>query len=228
MGFEPEGSAANSPPFTENGTPQYLKWAENLKYLLDDGDGVKLFRSFLESENCVYLLDFWFACRGLKMVSPSAESKIYNLVKLIYRKYIRGDQLNLRGDIKEAIARKVVSKDGINQGVFDDAQVEIENLMRRNTYPLFLKSDLYVQYIQTGGESPKTTNSSGANSARPLLGPLPTLHEDSELQPEDCVKVQASAVTPPALSLTARNLMTTRFTRYVQDTSGRVPETNAG
>jgi axin 1 len=53
--------------------------------------------------------------------------------------------------------------------------------MRKNTYPLFLKSDLFVQYIQKGGESPKSTSTSGSNSVRPTSGPLPTLLEDQEL-----------------------------------------------
>lgn len=53
--YEPaEGSASTSPPLVE--TPPYLRWAENLHYLLTDPDGVDLFEKFLEQENCSHLL----------------------------------------------------------------------------------------------------------------------------------------------------------------------------
>ena len=49
-----EGSASTSPPLAE--TPPYLRWAENLHYLLADPDGVALFEKYLEQENCSHLL----------------------------------------------------------------------------------------------------------------------------------------------------------------------------
>ena len=53
--YEPaEGSASTSPPLVE--TPPYLRWAENLHYLLTDPDGVELFEKYLEQENCSHLL----------------------------------------------------------------------------------------------------------------------------------------------------------------------------
>ena len=207
LGFEPEGSAANSPPFTENSTPPYLKWAENLNFLLEDSDGVKLFRQFLEQEQCSSMLEFLFACKGLKMLLPSEEKKIENLAKLIYRKYIKGERLSLKAEIRKDIADKLARKEGLNQNIFDEAQTDIENSIRNDTYPLFLKSDLYLQYVQNGGDSPKTSNtSSGSNSARPLSGPLPTLHEGEELKQEDFVK-------PQTLTLTRTSLLATSVSR---------------
>ena len=89
LGFEPEGSAecGNTPPFTEtrDGTPPYSKWAESLRHLLEDSEGVKLFKKFLDTENCSNTLDFWFACQGIKLVSPSDTVKVSNLVRLIYK-----------------------------------------------------------------------------------------------------------------------------------------------
>ena len=49
-----EGSASTSPPLAE--TPPYLRWAENLHFLLADPDGVELFEKFLDQENCSHLL----------------------------------------------------------------------------------------------------------------------------------------------------------------------------
>lgn len=55
--------------------------------------------------------------------------------------------------------------------------------MEENTYPLFLKSDLYLEYTRTGGESPKPNPSDQSPSsglAKPPPGYLPTLAEDVE------------------------------------------------
>lgn len=55
--------------------------------------------------------------------------------------------------------------------------------MEENTYPLFLKSDLYLEYTRTGGESPKpnpSDQSPSSGPAKPVPGYLPTLAEDEE------------------------------------------------
>jgi axin 1 len=188
LGFEPEGSAANSPPFTENSTPSYLKWAESLTYLLADRDGVQLFRTFLEQEGLgTYSVEFWFACQGLKKKASEEGTEliqIQNVIRVIHKKYVKSDKLPcVHAETKRIIHDKIQRRTDLTAEIFDAAQGEVEEDMRNNTYPLFLKSDLYVQYVQKGGESPKTSNSSsGSNSARPLSGPLPTLMEDEVLQ----------------------------------------------
>ena len=217
LGFEPEGSAANSPPFTENSTPQYLKWAENLNLLLEDSDGVKLFKEFLDQEHCSNTLDFWFACRGLKMVSAKDDMKITAIVKLIYKKFFKTDQLHFKPDTKRIIIDRINRKE-YSQSIFDNAQKEIEDLMQSETYPLFLKSDLYVQYIQAGGDSPKTSNtSSGSNSVRPVSGPLPPLQENSilrneDLQTDDSLN-RSQLNSSNTFTLTAESLLATLNTR---------------
>uniref|UniRef100_A0A663N3D9 RGS domain-containing protein n=1 Tax=Athene cunicularia TaxID=194338 RepID=A0A663N3D9_ATHCN len=68
LGYEPEGSASPTPP--------YLKWAESLHSLLDDQDGINLFRTFLKQEDCADLLDFWFACSGFRKLEPCLYLKV--------------------------------------------------------------------------------------------------------------------------------------------------------
>ncbi|KAK3610677.1 hypothetical protein CHS0354_028064 [Potamilus streckersoni] len=204
LGFEPEGSAANSPPFTENSTPPYLKWAENLNFLLDDRDGVQLFRKFLEDEGIgSSSVDFWFACQGLKKKHVD-DSQIQNVIRVINKKYIKSDKLPfLTEESKHEIFDKIQRKNELDQSIFDMAQGEVEHEMRNNTYPLFLKSDLYVQYVQKGGESPKSSNtSSGSNSARPLS--LPTLPEDQELEITNISYISDLGPPPVKLCSTGR------------------------
>lgn len=205
LGFEPEGSAANSPPFTENSTPPYLKWAESLYTLLDDRDGVQLFRTFLVQEGIgTSALDFWYACRGLKM--KVEDGKAQQVIKVIHKKFIKSEKLPyLDAETKRDILLKINSEwnSDWNLTIFNDAQAQVEEFMKKDTYPLFLKSDLYVQYVSNQGESPKSSNSSsGSNSARPLSsGPLPTLKEDQELQQDDLVALYIDMGPPPIKSV---------------------------
>lgn len=218
LGFEPEGSADGSPGFVETGTPAYLRWAESLKYLLEDGEGVKLFRQFLvdQEHGAANALDFWFACSGLKLVSGSDRVTVTSLVRLIYKKYVKGDRLRLRPEAKRQIVDRL-RRDDVDQAIFDAAQAEVEGAIRNETYPLFLKSDTYLHYVQLGGESPKAShNSSGSDRVSHSLI-LPTVHEERELQSADIGDtsrllpvLQDSYVTP---SLTECLLLSTRKER---------------
>ncbi|XP_069762963.1 axin-1 isoform X2 [Narcine bancroftii] len=179
LGYEPEGSASPTPP--------YLKWAESLHSLLDDQDGINLFRTFLKQEECPDLLDFWFACSGFRKLEPndSNEEKRLKLAKAIYKKYILDNNCIVSRQIKLAtkcFIKDCVMKQQIDPAMFDQAQTEIQTMMEENTYPLFLKSDIYLEYTRTGGESPKlfSDQSSGSGTGKALLGYLPTLNEDEE------------------------------------------------
>nr|AKJ32472.1 axin [Pinctada fucata] len=192
LGFEPEGSDSNSPPFHENGTPPYMKWAENLSCLLEDRDGVALFKAFLTQEGIgTNSVDFYFLINGIKQKVDN-ETK---LIRLAYKKYVKSDKLPcISEETKRVIAEKM-KKQMMDKTIFDSAQIEVEKYMENDEYPLFIKSDLYVQYIQKGGESPKSSNSSsGTNSARPMSMPLPTLPEDQELAE---ISVSSSLCGPP-------------------------------
>ncbi|KAM9313937.1 axin-1-like isoform 2-T2 [Pholidichthys leucotaenia] len=175
LGYEPEGSASPTPP--------YLKWAESLHSLLDDQDGIQLFRDFLCQEGCADLLDFWFACSGFRKTSQEKRAK---LAKAIYRKYIVDGSGIVSRQIKAAtksFIRDCVGKPHPDPAMFEQAKTEIQAMMEENTYPLFLKSDLYLEYTRMGGESPKPNPSDQSPSSGPSKvapGYLPTLAEDEE------------------------------------------------
>ncbi|KAM3623615.1 uncharacterized protein V6R79_013278 [Siganus canaliculatus] len=175
LGYEPEGSASPTPP--------YLKWAESLHSLLDDQEGIQLFRNFLCQEGCADLLDFWFACSGFRKTSQEKRAK---LAKAIYRKYIVDGSGIVSRQIKAAtksFIRDCVGRPHPDPAMFEQAQIEIQGMMEENTYPLFLKSDLYLEYTRTGGESPKPNPSDlspSSGPSKPGPGYLPTLAEDEE------------------------------------------------
>nr|DBA19238.1 TPA: hypothetical protein GDO54_015102 [Pyxicephalus adspersus] len=186
LGYEPEGSASPTPP--------YLKWAESLHSLLDDQDGINLFRTFLQQENCGDLLDFWFACSGFRKLEPS-DSKVekrLKLAKAIYKKYILDNNAIVSRQIKPAtksFIKDCVLRQQIEPDMFDQAQMEIQSMMEDNTYPVFLKSDIYLEYTTLGGESPKicSDHSSGSGTGKGPAGYLPTLNEDEEWKCDQAV-----------------------------------------
>lgn len=171
LGYEPEGSASPTPP--------YLKWAESLHSLLDDQDGIHLFRTFLRREDRADMLDFWFACSGFRKLDPreGGEEKKVKLAKAIYKKYILDNNGIVSRQIKAAtksFIKDCVLRLHVDPAMFEQAQTEIQTLMEGNSYPLFLKSDVYLDYTRAGGESPKP------HAGKDLLGCLPALNEYGE------------------------------------------------
>merc|ERR1719369_2263527 len=169
-GFEPEGSADVTPPFSEsnsaNSTPAYMKWAENLHNLLSDPDGVELYKTYLKTENVGELLDFWFACEGLKRLPADQNEKIFQLIKVINRKFLRSKMVPIVEDTRKIIQDKIGGKSQIDQHIFDSAQIEVEERMTRTTYRNFLASEMYLNYIQSmqTGESDFSAKCSGSHS----------------------------------------------------------------
>ncbi|TNN68043.1 Axin-1 [Liparis tanakae] len=179
LGYEPEGSASPTPP--------YVKWAESLHSLLDDQEGIHLFRMFLRQEACGDVLDFWFACSGFRKLEAAEgnEEKKVKLAKAIYKKYILDNSGIVSRQIKPAtksFIRDCVAKLHVDPAMFDQAQTEIQAAMEENTYPVFLKSDIYLEYTRTGGESPKphSDHSSASGNGKGPASYLPTLMEDEE------------------------------------------------
>ncbi|XP_019337907.1 axin-1 isoform X2 [Alligator mississippiensis] len=208
LGYEPEGSASPTPP--------YLKWAESLHSLLDDQDGINLFRTFLKQEDCADLLDFWFACSGFRKLEPciSNEEKRLKLAKAIYKKYILDNNGIVSRQIKPAtksFIKDCVMKLQIDPDMFDQAQTEIQGMIEDNTYPLFLKSDIYLEYTRTGGESPKiySDQSSGSGTGKGLPGYLPTLNEDEEWKCDQDTEEETSRDSAPSSRLTQKLLLET-------------------
>nr|CAD7441682.1 unnamed protein product [Timema bartmani] len=231
LGFEPEGrcgdgegSGGGSTVFVEvpGGSPPYVRWARNLHSLLEDPDGVELFRRYLEQEGKPHAdtLNFWFACEGLK--KQQDPDKITQLIRVIFRSFFLKAQLAISEPLRREVNRRIKEggRDlGLAGDVFDAVQVEVENLINDTTYPNFLKSDLYLQHVNdaagssSGTSSEGTTSSGGSSSggrgAGPPGGVLPTLHEDAEL-------VTTAATGDSALPLTRDMLMVTQKRRALE------------
>ncbi|KAE8283165.1 Axin-2 Axis inhibition protein 2 [Larimichthys crocea] len=170
---EPEGSASPDSPLS--------RWTKSLHSLLGDQDGAHLFRTFLEREKCVDTLDFWFACNGFRQMDLK-DTKTQRVAKAIYKRYIENNSIvakQLKPATKTFI-RDNIKKQHIDSAMFDQAQTEIQTNMEENAYQMFLTSDIYLEYVRTGGENPNHVNSSSLGDLKVVCGYLPTLNEEEE------------------------------------------------
>lgn len=233
LGFEPEGSVDEKLEFTESNSPAYSKWAESLDYLLEDADGVSLFKKYLTQENCVNLFEFYFAWKYLQDLEASPNSKdLGALVKTMNKVFIKGDKSEKKltlvtKETKDSIAGQVSAKQ-YSKAMFDSVKDQVVDILKHQFYIPFLKSAIYLQYIQSIEESPKdSANSSGSASARPLSTVLQTVHEDSELDLRHVSSVTDNMASSdePVLTLTVKNM---KMTERLRQESKIKPEDQAG
>ncbi|XP_005992223.1 axin-2 [Latimeria chalumnae] len=170
---EPEGSASPDSPLA--------RWTKSLHFLLGDQDGAHLFRTFLDREKCVDTLDFWFACNGFRQMDLK-DTKTLRVAKAIYKRFIENNSIvskQLKPATKTYI-RDSIKKQQIDSAMFDQAQTEIQTMMEENSYQMFLTSDIYLEYVRSGGENTAYTNGNGLGSLKVVCGYLPTLNEEEE------------------------------------------------
>lgn len=73
-----------NPESSKSSQPSYLNWARSFDFLLEDPDGVQLFKEYVEEDSPFYNdhLTFYFACEGLKLENDL--EKVKRLIKAIY------------------------------------------------------------------------------------------------------------------------------------------------
>lgn len=191
-------------------SPSCLKWARTLSSLLEDRDGVELFKKYVESEGGIHSdrLKFYFACEGLKQQNDP--DKMKQIIGAIYR-FLRKSELQVPEDIKRAVKAGLKDEIILTPDLYDQMQQDIERIINDTTYPNFLQSEMYLQHVrdvqsalernsQLGFQfqqphaivaAAAAANSSTSSSASVISdnstkylsrsSTLPTLHEESEL-----------------------------------------------
>ncbi|XP_073524734.1 axin-2 isoform X2 [Phyllobates terribilis] len=199
---EPEGSASPDSPL--------VRWTKSLHALLEDQDGAHLFRTFLEREKCVDTLDFWFACNGFRQMDLR-DNKTLRVAKAIYKRYIENPSMvakQLKLSTKTFI-RDCIKRQQIGSTMFDRAQAEIQSLMEDHAYQMFLTSDIFLEYIRTGGENAAYFHTMVPGSLKLVTGYMPTLNEEEEL---NCVDLKAKG-SPAVVGLSSQSLRATASSR---------------
>ncbi|XP_015999169.2 axin-2 isoform X2 [Rousettus aegyptiacus] len=202
---EPEGRASPDSPLT--------RWTKSLHSLLGDQDGAYLFRTFLEREKCVDTLDFWFACNGFRQMNLK-DTKTLRVAKAIYKRYIENNSIvskQLKPATKTYI-RDGIKKQQIDSIMFDQAQTEIQSVMEENAYQMFLTSDIYLEYVRSGGENTAYMSNGGLGSLKVVCGYLPTLNEEEEWT---CADFKCK-LSPTVVGLSSKTLRATANVRSTE------------
>ncbi|XP_074764340.1 regulator of G-protein signaling 18 isoform X2 [Athene noctua] len=132
-----------------------MKWSESFDKLLSEKAGLDAFTKFLKTEFSEENIEFWIACEDYKKNKTAHE--LLPKAKIIYETFIQKDapkEVNLDFQTKEVtsqnIAQPVIT-------TFDAAQNTVYRLMEQDSYPRFLRSDLYLNLVK------------GRNPSRPTL-----------------------------------------------------------
>ncbi|XP_067942773.1 regulator of G-protein signaling 7-like [Watersipora subatra] len=124
----------------------YKRWEFSVLDLLKDPTGREEFRKFLQKEFSSENLEFWLACRDLKS-KPTREVK--TTVAEIYVDYLgegAKNAINVDARVADIVKEKVVTNP--SRYTFDSAEEHIFQLMKSDSYPRFLRSDQYKQYVR--------------------------------------------------------------------------------
>ena len=152
-----ESSSSAAPSIASHGGGSGPRWDEDILHLLDDVDGVGLFKLYLEQEQLGHYLNFYFFCNGFRETVESP-AKLRKIVRMAHRDFIAGVATSkpskyiecLDQDVRTAIADASRNPgDAIDMRMFDAAQQQVLDFMRRTSYIKFFESDVYIDYIQS-------------------------------------------------------------------------------
>lgn len=151
-GAQPASKADKTTKSFKPTSEEALKWSESLEKLLLHKYGLEVFQAFLRTEFSEENLEFWLACEDFKKVK--SQSKMAAKAKKIFAEFIAIQackEVNLDSYTREHTKENLQS---ITRGCFDLAQKRIFGLMEKDSYPRFLRSDLYLDLINQKKMSP--------------------------------------------------------------------------
>ena len=125
-------------------TDQVIQWAESLNDLLSDPEGVEMFLSFLRKEHSAENIQFWIECQKYK---NTAAEKLSDAARNIHKEYLMENarfQINIDSSRLKEIEQNL---DKVNAWTFANVEQDIFHLMKRDSYPRFLKSQMYLNLL---------------------------------------------------------------------------------
>lgn len=124
---------------------EVMSWSRSLETLLSSCSGVATFRSFLQSEYSDENLEFWLACEKYR---STCITEMDHAARRIFTEFIgvqAPKEINLDSHTRDSILAS------LNQPTlcsFDTAQKRVYSLMEKDSYPRFLRSDLYLHCME--------------------------------------------------------------------------------
>ncbi|XP_044265044.1 regulator of G-protein signaling loco [Tribolium madens] len=152
-------------------------WASSFEKLLEDPLGLHTFAEFLKKEFSAENIYFWTACERYRRF-PAGPARVAEAQKIYQQHLSVGAPEGVNVDSHGRHCTEQALQEA-SETLFDQAQKQIFNLMKFDSYPRFLKSSLYKQSL--AGELEKPQIDSGL-----LLQPLtPTKLKKSLSNAED-------------------------------------------
>ncbi|XP_026053857.1 regulator of G-protein signaling 13 isoform X2 [Carassius auratus] len=139
--------------FTSSSAPERLsledtqQWSQSLERLLGSKYGLATFRTFLKSEFSDENIEFWLTCEDYKKITSSY--KMSSKARKIFEQFVEAEspkEINIDYQTREEIKRKVRSP---TPQCFDEAQKIVYGLMERDSYPRFLRSEMYKTLLES-------------------------------------------------------------------------------
>ncbi|XP_027881973.1 regulator of G-protein signaling 3a isoform X11 [Xiphophorus couchianus] len=157
-GSNPAGKLDKSMKSVKPTPEEALKWGDSLDKLLGHKYGLAAFRAFLRTEFSEENLEFWLACEEYKKIK--SQSKMASKAKKIFAEYIAIQsckEVNLDSYTRDHTKDNLQN---VTRSCFDLAQRRIYGLMEKDSYPRFLRSELYLDLINQKKPSATSTSSS--------------------------------------------------------------------
>nr|XP_023839761.1 regulator of G-protein signaling 3 [Salvelinus alpinus] len=155
-----DGLAKETAPLSFGGPPRrrHCKWGESSGQAAAHKYGLAAFRAFLRTEFSEENLEFWLACEDYKKIK--SQSKMASKAKKVFAEYIAIQsckEVNLDSYTREHTKDNLQN---VTRSCFDLAQRRIYGLMEKDSYPRFLRSELYMDLVNQKKASTTSTSSS--------------------------------------------------------------------
>ncbi|XP_033643063.1 uncharacterized protein LOC117303094 isoform X1 [Asterias rubens] len=121
------------------------KWSDCFENLLHDKTGLEAFRKFLQTEFSDENIEFWLACEEYKTLNTEV---LTSRAQKIFEDYVTIQaprEVNLDSRTRLETTANVNHPD---ENTFDHAQKRIEALMEKDSYPRFLRSEIYQKLLK--------------------------------------------------------------------------------
>ncbi|XP_036133518.1 regulator of G-protein signaling 13 isoform X1 [Molossus molossus] len=139
--------AAPENPLSNLTMEELLQWAQSFEKLMATKYGPVAYAAYLKTEHSEENIQFWVACETYKKIA-SRRSRMYQ-AKRLYKVYIQPQsprEINIDSSTREAIIRDIQEP---TQTCFEEAQKIVYMHMARDSYPRFLKSEMYQKLLKS-------------------------------------------------------------------------------
>ncbi|XP_045141914.1 regulator of G-protein signaling 11 isoform X2 [Echinops telfairi] len=144
--------ALNAPTVAVPTRLRVARWAFSFSELLEDPMGRAQFMEFLGKEFSAENLSFWEACEELRC---GGQAGVPALVDTVYQQFLAPGAARWVNIDSRTMERTLEGLRRPHRYVLDDAQLHIYMLMKKDSYPRFLKSNLYQALLEGAVVAPE-------------------------------------------------------------------------